>query len=141
MSARKTVVFTTFPKLDPPASSTAERFLRTCSVCSVTSFETNSPVAGSSGIWPEQKRKPPVFIAWEYGPIAPGALSVETISLIKNRLKVPVQQKANDTKLSLKNKVGLCVNSFDGNDAGNVANGTKNSVEMFLVEDFDRNFD
>jgi hypothetical protein len=33
-------------------------------------------VAGSSGIWPEQKSNSPTRMACEYGPIAFGALSV-----------------------------------------------------------------
>src|SRR5688572_17594853 len=36
------------------------------------------PVVGSSGIWPDAKRKPPAMMAWLYGPIAPGASVVET---------------------------------------------------------------
>ena len=54
---------------------------------------------------------------------------------------MPNQQKANDTKLGLKNKVALRVNSFDGNDAGNVANGSKYLIEMLFVEDFHRDLD
>ena len=54
---------------------------------------------------------------------------------------MPNQQKANNTKLSLKNKVGLGVNSFDGNDARNVADGAEDSIKVFLIEDFHRDFD
>ena len=51
---------------------------------------------------------------------------------------MPNQQKANDTKLSLKNKVALGVNPFDGDHAGNVADGTEDSIKVFLIEDFHR---
>ena len=54
---------------------------------------------------------------------------------------MPNQQKANDNKLGLKNKVALGVNSFDGNHTGYVANGTENFIEMLLIEDLDRDLD
>ena len=54
---------------------------------------------------------------------------------------MPNHQKANDTKLNPKNKVALCVNTFDGDHAGNVANSAENSVEVFFIEDFNRYFD
>ena len=40
---------------------------------------TNSPVAGSKGTWPEVTRKLPQSMAWEYGPMAAGALVVAMI--------------------------------------------------------------
>jgi len=64
MSATKMVVFTTLSKLAPPASSTAFRFRITRSVCSPASPRTVCPVAGSTGIWPETKRKDPGLTAW-----------------------------------------------------------------------------
>jgi len=33
------------------------------------------------GNWPDAKSRFPVMIAWEYGPIAPGAFGVETLCL------------------------------------------------------------
>src|SRR5690606_33360580 len=36
----------------------------------------SSPVAGSSGIWPDRNTVPPMRTAWEYGPMAAGACSV-----------------------------------------------------------------
>ena len=54
---------------------------------------------------------------------------------------MPNQQKANNTKLGPKNKVALGVNPFDGNDAGNIADGAKDSIKVFLIEDFHRNLD
>ena len=60
-----TVVLTTFPNSEPPASTTALRFLRACSVCSTTPPLTIDIVAGSRGIQPEQKRRSPALIAWE----------------------------------------------------------------------------
>src|SRR5262249_58954249 len=49
----------------------------------------NSPVAGSSGIWPEAKTRPFALIACEYGPIAFGAPSVWTGSVILGSLLSP----------------------------------------------------
>jgi hypothetical protein len=40
------------------------------------------PVAGSIGICPDVKRRFPTFIACEYGPIAAGALFVDTCSIV-----------------------------------------------------------
>src|SRR5450759_4505292 len=79
MSVRYTVVLTTLFKDDPELSSTALRFSSTRSVCAAMSPSTILPVAGSRGIWPLRKAKPFETTAWEYGPIAAGALGVETI--------------------------------------------------------------
>lgn len=68
-----TVVLTTFPNSEPPASTTAFRFLKTCSVCASTPPDTICIVDGSRGIHPEQKSKFPNRMPWEYGPIAAGA--------------------------------------------------------------------
>ena len=68
-----TVVFTTFPKSLPESSTTARRFFRACFVCSLMPPVTISPVAGSSGMFPETNKRSLNFMAWEYGPTAPGA--------------------------------------------------------------------
>src|SRR5713226_3894203 len=80
MSARNTVVLTTRSSPTSAASNTAVKFRSTCSVCSATPPETNSPVAGSIGICPEAKIRLPVRTACEYGPMARGARSVAMIS-------------------------------------------------------------
>jgi hypothetical protein len=43
-------------------------------------YAVTLPVAGSSAIWPETNRRDPARIAWEYGPSAHGAASVDTAS-------------------------------------------------------------
>jgi len=68
-----TVVFTTFPRSLPDASTTARRFFSACFACSSTPPVTISPVAGSSGMFPETNKRSRNFMAWEYGPTAPGA--------------------------------------------------------------------
>ena len=78
MSARNTVVLTTASKPTPAAPSIAPTFSRTRRVCAAMSPSTSVPVAGSSGIWPEQKRNGPATIAWEYGPMAAGAPGLAT---------------------------------------------------------------
>src|SRR6476660_7396919 len=83
MFLRNTVVFTTFSQLVPAASRIAERFLSTCSVCASMPPWIRFPVAGSSATWPEMKTNPFALIACEYGPIALGALGVETTSRVK----------------------------------------------------------
>src|SRR3954469_7977038 len=62
----------------PPALATVSRLRRHCLVCSPTSPPTSSPVAGSSGVWPERNSSSPVRIAWLYGPTAAGAPSAVT---------------------------------------------------------------
>src|ERR1700742_2501249 len=62
---------------EPPAAAhTAFKFSNTRRVCVLMSPVTNSPLAGSSGIWPEKYTVLPQRTACEYGPIAFGALSV-----------------------------------------------------------------
>src|SRR6266850_7409722 len=75
MSATKIVVFTTFSKLAPPASSTAFRFSITRSVCAPTSPCTGLPVAGSIGSCPDTNRKDPGLtpIPWLEESVALGA--------------------------------------------------------------------
>ena len=68
-----TVVFTTFPRSLPDASTMARRFLSACFACSSIPPATISPVAGSRGMFPETNRRFPNFMACEYGPTAPGA--------------------------------------------------------------------
>jgi hypothetical protein len=68
-----TVVFTTFPRSLPEASTTVRRFLSTCFACSSIPPGTISPVAGSSGMFPETNKRSLNFMACEYGPTAPGA--------------------------------------------------------------------
>src|SRR5437588_2416981 len=87
MLFRKTVVFTTFSQLLPAACRIAERFFNTCSVCSSIQPSIMFPVSGSMGICPEIKRNPLALMACEYGPIALGALGVETTSRVKPLMK------------------------------------------------------
>src|SRR6478736_5937058 len=63
-------------KVPPAALTTARRLSNTRRVCVLMSPSTICPVAGSSGICPDRKRKPPRRTAWEYGPMAAGAWSV-----------------------------------------------------------------
>src|SRR5690606_28614065 len=79
MSARKTVVLTTFVSELPAASRIARRFSITRSVCAATPPCTISPVAGSSGIWPAVNTRLPATMAWLYGPMASGARSVRML--------------------------------------------------------------
>lgn len=69
----RTVVLTTLPNSEPPASTTALRFFKACSVCASMPPGTICAVDGSRGIHPEQKSKAPNRMPWEYGPIAAGA--------------------------------------------------------------------
>src|SRR5688572_6575442 len=78
-STRNTVHFTTLSRPLPAASRTAARLSMTRAVCSLISPPTISPVAGSSPIWPAVKMRSPLAIAWLYGPMALGALSVVTV--------------------------------------------------------------
>src|SRR6266487_3563296 len=64
MSARYTVVFTTFASDVPAADSTAFRFANTCSVCSAVVLPTSSPLFGSSATCPAVKTRPSIAIAW-----------------------------------------------------------------------------
>src|SRR5260370_38401916 len=50
--------------------------------------EIRLPVAGSNATWPEMNTKPFALIACEYGPIALGALGVETASRVKVLMSV-----------------------------------------------------
>src|SRR5690242_6958500 len=68
---------TTPSKLPPAAAQTARRLSNTRRACVAMSPSTSWPVAGSSGIWPDRKTKPPLRTACEYGPMAAGACSVE----------------------------------------------------------------
>ena len=58
-----TVVFTTFPRSLPDASTTARRFFSTCFACSSIPPATISPVAGSSGMFPETNKRSRNFMA------------------------------------------------------------------------------
>src|SRR5205085_5336098 len=80
MFLRYTVVFTTLSQPLPAACKMAERFFMTCSVCLSTPPLIRLPLAGSKQTWPEIKSKPLALMAWEYGPIALGALGVEIAS-------------------------------------------------------------
>src|SRR6266404_5254125 len=66
----------------------AVRFLSTCSVCASMPPVIRLPVAGSSGICPEINTKPFALMACEYGPMACGALEVETTSRVKPLMNV-----------------------------------------------------
>ena len=68
-----TVVFTTFPRSLPEASTTARRFLSACFACSSIPPATISPVAGSRGMFPDTNKRSLNLMACEYGPTAPGA--------------------------------------------------------------------
>ena len=59
ISARKHVVFTTLSIPEPAASKIAATFLQLCSSCAAISGPATSPVAGSTGICPEEKTKSP----------------------------------------------------------------------------------
>src|SRR5260370_15485530 len=83
MFLRYTVVLTTFSQLLPAACKIALRFFSTCSVCCSMPPEMTLPVAGSKATWPEMKTKPLALMACEYGPMALGALGVETASRVK----------------------------------------------------------
>ena len=72
------MVLTTLSNVSPSASSTAERFARTCLVWQATQPSTSSPVSGTIGVWPEQNVNSPTLIAAEYGPSASGAFSAMT---------------------------------------------------------------
>jgi hypothetical protein len=48
----------------PAAAQIAARLRRQCVVSSASDPATYSPLAASSGIWPEQKSRPPWLIAW-----------------------------------------------------------------------------
>src|SRR5260221_14309362 len=61
----------------------AARFFSTCSVCCSIPPLMMLPVVGSIGTCPEIKTNPLALIACEYGPMAPGALRVETTSRVK----------------------------------------------------------
>jgi hypothetical protein len=65
MSARKTVVRTTFAKPAPAALRTAVMFWRTRSVWVVMSPGTTFPVCGSRGICPDRNRRLPALMACE----------------------------------------------------------------------------
>src|SRR5713101_2538355 len=80
MFFRKTVLRSTWSSLLPAAARIAERFFITRSVCAATSPSITCCVAGSIATCPETNTKPLARIAWEYGPIALGALEVEITS-------------------------------------------------------------
>ncbi len=75
ISLINTVVFMTCSISVPAAFSRWERFSNACLACA-TEPSGISPVDGTTGIMPEVYTIPPVSTAWEYGPIAAGALSV-----------------------------------------------------------------
>ena len=60
-----TVVLTTLSKHVPASSSNAFIFSKALSVAFFTSPPTSSPVAGSSGIWPDVNSKFPTLTACE----------------------------------------------------------------------------
>src|SRR5438105_2569910 len=78
MSARKMVVFSTCEKEVPAASSTALRLRSAWSAWAAVPPSTSLPVPGSLPSWPAVKTRPPLTIAWLYGPMLPGAASVWT---------------------------------------------------------------
>src|SRR5919108_3660848 len=73
MSVMYTVIRTASPSDAPAAAHTVARLSRQRPACSAGDVPTSSPESGSSGICPEQNRKPPARMAWEYGPTAAGA--------------------------------------------------------------------
>ena len=86
MFCKNTVVFRTFPRLLPPASSTACTFFSDWRVCSAMLSPANAPVAGSMGSWPDVMMMPAPRTPCEYGPMAAGACVVLMISFIKTLL-------------------------------------------------------
>src|SRR4029077_8242717 len=89
MFFRNTVVFTTFSQLLPAACRMADKFWSTRSVCASIPPSIKLPVAGSNATWPEINTKPFALMACEYGPIALGALGVETTSRVKPLMDPP----------------------------------------------------
>lgn len=82
ISARKQVVLITLSNVSPASSRIAPTFLQDCSACASILSPTTSPVAGSTGIWPDANTKLPAIFAWEYGPIAAGAFFVSNVFII-----------------------------------------------------------
>src|ERR671922_1002614 len=78
MSVMYTVIRTASPSDAPAAAHTVARLSRQRPACSAGDVPTSSPESGSSGICPEQNRKPPARMAWEYGPTAAGAPTAVT---------------------------------------------------------------
>src|SRR2546428_1348212 len=78
MSTRNTVVFTTCARSEPAAARTAAMLSKVTSVSAATSPVRLSPLAASMAPWPAQKMRCPATMAWLYGPMAFGALSVAT---------------------------------------------------------------
>ena len=58
------MVLTTVESAAPPASSTACRFFKACSLWVSMVSPTKAPVAGSRGIWPEVNTSLPVTMPW-----------------------------------------------------------------------------
>src|SRR5699024_2314324 len=71
-----TVVLTTRSIPEPASVRMAARFCRHWRVWVRMSSPANAQVAGSFGIWPETYTKLLALTAWEYGPMAAGALPV-----------------------------------------------------------------
>src|SRR3989338_7351224 len=86
MSRRYTATLATASKPTPETLRTSFIFLKTWVVCSLTPPATNSTVAGLSAICPEQNTRLSAITAWEYGPIALGALSVCTDFIISTHI-------------------------------------------------------
>lgn len=61
---QNTVVFTILAVVRPASANTFLIFSKTWVVCSVTPPGTNSPVAGSTGIWPDRNTIPFTSTAW-----------------------------------------------------------------------------
>src|SRR6185295_2010256 len=77
MSARKTVVLTTFEKESPAASRSNPTFSSARRVCAAMSPSTRVPVAGFIGTWPDTKSREPERSAGEYGPTGLADLLLE----------------------------------------------------------------
>src|SRR3954447_9382841 len=95
MSVRYTVSRTASESCAPAATATTARFSRQRRACSPGESPTSSPLSGSSGIWPEQNRKPRDFTAWEYGPTASGAPRAVTASRCDMAGNLPCRTMAN----------------------------------------------
>jgi hypothetical protein len=77
---KNTVVLTTLFKSFPPLREPRSDFSKLVWFVPRHRLTRIRPVAGSIGICPEQKIIFPALTACEYGPIAPGAFSVEIVS-------------------------------------------------------------
>src|SRR5690348_7872400 len=97
MSVRYTLHLITW-SMDRPASLSAlSRLSKQRCVWASTSPLINSPVAGSSGVWPERYSRSPAQTPTEYGPMAAGALELSTIFLVIRRKLQEIRDTRQET--------------------------------------------